>query len=308
MRTHGYGDPTVAAGEGGPSEPPATEIGYSHRSPSSDITVQFWGVRGSLPCTEPQLARYGGNTSCVEVRCGERLLIFDAGTGLRPLGTRLAQSSRRTDADLFFSHFHIDHVCGLPFFSPMYDASTRIRFWAGNLLPSRRIVQAIAQMMSEPLFPLAPDSFRASIEYHDFYAGDVLKPHPGLTLRTAALNHPGGATGYRLEFGRGALAYITDTEHRAGVLDRNVLELARNVDLMIYDCNYTDQEYPDHIGWGHSTWQHGVLLARAAGAKLLALFHHDPEHDDEQLDRIGREAKKQHPHTVVAAEGMMLRF
>ena len=308
MRAHGYGDPTLAAGEGGPSEPPAVDIGYSGRRSASVVAVQFWGVRGSLPCPEPQVGRYGGNTSCVEVRCGDHLLIFDAGTGLRALGNRLARSNQPTDADLFFSHFHIDHVCGLPFFAPMYDASTRMRLWAGNLSPSSRIVQALSQMMSEPLFPLKPDSFKASIEYHDFHAGDVLKPHPGLALWTAPLNHPGGATGYRVEFGNRAIAYITDTEHRPGGLDKNVLELARNVDLMIYDCNYTDEEYPKHVGWGHSTWQHGVLLANAARAKLLAIFHHDPDHDDELLDRIGRDAKKQRADTVVAAEGLTLRF
>src|SRR5918912_74489 len=162
MRAHGYGDPTLAAGEGGPSEPPAVDIGYSGRRSASVVAVQFWGVRGSLPCPEPQVGRYGGNTSCVEVRCGDHLLIFDAGTGLRALGNRLARSNRPTNADLFFSHFHIDHVCGLPFFAPMYDASTRMRLWAGNLSPSSGIMQALSQMMSEPLFPLKPDSFKAS--------------------------------------------------------------------------------------------------------------------------------------------------
>ncbi len=306
--THGYGGSTTVIGEGAPSEPPAVEVRTTRWKPSAAITVQFWGVRGSLACPEPEVARYGGNTSCVEVRCGDRVLIFDGGTGLRPLGNLLAESGRRTDADLFFSHFHIDHVCGLPFFAPMYDASTRLRLWGGNLLPSRRIVQAIGQMMSEPLFPMGPDSFKAGIEYHDFYAGDVLKPHPGVTLRTAPLNHPGGATGYRLEYGKSAIAYITDTEHRPGALDKNVLQLARDVDLMIYDCNYTEEEYPAHVGWGHSTWQQGVRLANAADAKLLAIFHHDPDHIDDRLDRIGRDAKAQRPGTVVAAEGMTLRF
>jgi phosphoribosyl 1,2-cyclic phosphodiesterase len=127
-------------------------------------------------------------------------------------------------------------------------------------------------------------------------------------LQTAPLNHPGGATGYRLEYGNSAIAYITDTEHRPDALDQNVLQLARDVDLMIYDCNYTEEEYPAHVGWGHSTWQQGVRLANAAGAKLLAIFHHDPEHVDDVLDRIGREAKAQRAGTVVAAEGLALRF
>ena len=298
----------VATAEGAPAEPPAAEARRARWRSSSGMTVQFWGVRGSLACPGPEVARYGGNTSCVEVRCGDRLLIFDAGTGLRPLGRMLAESGRPTDADLFFSHFHMDHICGLPFFAPIYDPATRLRLWGGNLLPARRVVQAIEQMMSEPLFPIPPDSFKAAIQFHDFYAGDVLKPHPGVMLRTAALNHPGGATGYRLEYTNSAIAYITDTEHRPGVLDKNVLQLARDVDLMIYDSNYTEEEYPSHVGWGHSTWQQAVRLADAAGAKLLALFHHDPDHVDDFLDRIGREAKAQRVQTVVAAEGLMLRF
>jgi phosphoribosyl 1,2-cyclic phosphodiesterase len=305
---HGYGGSTIAMRGEARSEPPVAEVRSRRWKAAAGMSVQFWGVRGSLPCPEPELARYGGNTSCVEVRCGDRLLIFDAGSGLRRLGCGLARAGGRTDADLFFSHFHIDHLCGLPFFAPMYEPTTQLRLWAGNLLPSRRIVDAVRQMMSEPLFPMGPDSFKAAIEFHDFRAGDLLKPHPGLTLQTAPLDHPGGATGYRLEYGDSAMAYITDTEHRPGTLDNNVLGLARDVDLMIYDCNYTEEEYPAHIGWGHSTWQQGVRLANAAGAKLLAIFHHDPVHTDERLDRIGREAKAQRPQTVVAAEGLTLRL
>src|SRR6266699_5057763 len=142
---HGYGGSTTVIGEGAASEPPAAEVRSARWRPASGMTVQFWGVRGSLACPEPEVARYGGNTSCVEVLCGDRLLIFDAGTGLRSLGNTLTRSGRPIDADLFFSHFHIDHVAGLPFFAPIYEPTTRLRLWAGNLLPSRRIVQAIGQ-------------------------------------------------------------------------------------------------------------------------------------------------------------------
>jgi phosphoribosyl 1,2-cyclic phosphodiesterase len=282
----------------------------SYREPFSRqaITVRFWGVRGSIACPEAATARYGGNTSCVEARCGERLVIFDAGTGLRPLGARLMQPGRPVDADIFFSHFHVDHVYGLPFFAPIYNSANRFRLWAGNLLPERRAAQAIGQFMSEPLFPMEPQSLNADLEFRDFNAGETLNPHPGITLGTGLLNHPGGATGYRLEYGGSVLAYITDTEHRPGVLDPNVLRLAHRADLMIYDCNYTEEEYPAHVGWGHSTWQEGVRLADAAGAKVLALFHHDPDHTDEQLDHIARQAQAKRPGTVVAAEGLTLRL
>jgi phosphoribosyl 1,2-cyclic phosphodiesterase len=271
------------------------------------ITVRFWGVRGSIACPEAATARYGGNTSCVEARCGKRLVIFDAGTGMRGLGAQLAQAGKSVDADIFFSHFHVDHVCGLPFFAPMYNSANRFRIWGGNLGPERGTAKAIGQFMSEPLFPMEPQSLKAAIQFRDFRAGETLNPCPGLTLRTGLLNHPGGATGYRLEYGRSVVAYITDAEHRPGVLDSNVLELAHRADLMIYDCNYTEEEYPAHMGWGHSTWQEGVRLAEAAGAKVLALFHHDPDRTDEQLDRIARDVRAKRPGTIVAAEGLTLR-
>jgi phosphoribosyl 1,2-cyclic phosphodiesterase len=274
----------------------------------NDIAVRFWGVRGSIACPEPTMARYGGNTACVEVRCGDRLLIFDAGTGVRPLGKALVGTGAITHADIFFSHCHIDHILGVPFFAPCHVPTTQLRLWAGNLLPEYRIEQILRRMMTEPLFPIGFEALKANIEFHDFRAGDVLRPHPEVTLRTAPLNHPGRATGYRLEYANRSVAYITDTEHRPGQPDRNVLWLAHNADLMIYDCNFTDEEFPRYVGWGHSTWQEGVRIAEAAGVKKLAMFHHDPDHDDAFLDRIGAEAATLRANAVVASEGTTLRI
>jgi phosphoribosyl 1,2-cyclic phosphodiesterase len=274
----------------------------------TDISVRFWGVRGSIACPELSTARYGGNTACVDVRYGDNLLILDAGTGLRPLGKALAAASGDIDADIFFSHCHIDHIVGLPFFAPCYVPGTRLRLWAGNLLPEYRLEQILRRMMAEPLFPIGFDTLKAQIEFHDFRAGDVLQPHSELTLRTAPLCHPGRATGYRLEYRDRSIAYITDTEHRPGQMDRNVLWLAHGADLMIYDCNFTEQEFARYVGWGHSTWQEGVRIAQAAAVKKLVMFHHDPDHDDVFLDRIGSEARKLHPDTIVAREGETLHL
>lgn len=270
----------------------------------ADLLVRFWGVRGSIACPGPATVRYGGNTACVELRCDDRLIIFDAGSGLRPLG--LALAADRVDADLFLSHCHLDHVWGLPFFEPCYDPSTRLRLWAGNLLPDHTLRETIAQLMDAPLFPFGPDLFRADVEFRDFRCGETLTPHPGITLRTAPLNHPNRATGYRLEHAGQAIAYLTDTEHVPGKLDGNVLALARDADLMIYDCTYADEEYPARAGLGHSTWQQGVRLAEAAGAKRLAIFHHDQWRDDDALDRIAEQAEAMRPGTIMAAEGLTL--
>ncbi|MBK5959192.1 MBL fold metallo-hydrolase [Rhodoplanes elegans] len=287
-------------------------------APATGMQVRFWGVRGSVTCPGPATLRYGGNTACLEVRCGDRLIIFDAGSGLRLLGLALAAggetavpaTGRRqpVDADIFFSHCHLDHVWGLPFFQPAYEPGARLRLWAGHLLPDLTLGEAIRRLVGHPLFPGGGDFFRADIGFTDFRCGDTLTPHPGIVLATAPLDHPGGGCGYRLEYGGASLAYVTDTEHRAGALDPAVLALAAGVDLFVYDCTYTEAEYAAHAGRGHSTWQHGVRLAAAAGAKRLAIFHHDPSHDDPTLDRIAREAEAMRPGTLVAAEGLTLRL
>jgi phosphoribosyl 1,2-cyclic phosphodiesterase len=270
--------------------------------------VRFWGVRGSIPCPGNQTARYGGNTACVEVRCGERLLVFDAGSGLRMLGNALVQAPADIQADIFLSHCHIDHIAGLPFFAPAYRPASRIRVWAGNLLPERALSEVARTLMSEPLFPGAAGVFNANITFRDFHAGEVLQLDAGITIRTAPLTHPGGATGYRVEFDNRAVAYISDTEHQPGKPDEQVLALAHGADLMIYDGNFTDEEFAARVGWGHSTWQEGVRILSAAGAKRLAIFHHDPDHDDAFLDGVKAQAAARHPGAMVAVEGMTLRI
>jgi phosphoribosyl 1,2-cyclic phosphodiesterase len=267
--------------------------------------VRFWGVRGSIACSGPRTARYGGNTSSLEVRCDERLLLFDAGTGIRYLGKTL--EGKKLDTDLFFTHTHFDHVCGLPFFRPFFASGNRFRLWAGHL-DARQITlkRVLSEFMMSPLFPVPPEIFHAQMEYRDFRSGDTLRPAAGITLKTAPLNHPDGATGYRIEYAGKSLCYLTDTEHVPGQPDRNILGLIAGADLVIYDCMYTDEEYPRYATWGHSTWQEGVRLCREAGAKRLVVFHHDPEHDDDTLDGIAREVEKALPGSVVAREGLVL--
>lgn len=270
-----------------------------------EFTVRFWGVRGSIACPNDSHSRYGGNTSCLEVRCAEDLLIFDAGTGLRCLGETLANEDGIT-GDLFLTHTHHDHVVGLPFFGPLYHPKTCFRIWAGNLQPELTLHEALSRFMMAPLFPVPPEVFAGNISYHDFKAGETLEPKPGVRLRTAALNHPNGATGYRIEFDGRSVCYVTDTEHVEGKPDRNVLRLIKGADIVIYDSNYTDEEFPKYRTWGHSTWQEGVRLCDRAGAKQLVLFHHDWRHDDAFMDRVAKDAEAARPGTLVAREGMVL--
>jgi phosphoribosyl 1,2-cyclic phosphodiesterase len=280
---------------------------------ADEFAVKFWGVRGSIACAGPQYVRYGGNTSCLEVTAGTRRLIFDAGTGLRPLGDALCRSDR-LDLDIFFTHTHFDHICGLTFFKPLFTRENRVRLWAGHLAPILRLVDVVKQLMMAPLYPVTLDIFVAKVEYRDFRSGETLRPGPGVRLRTAPLNHPNGATGYRVEHGGKSICYITDTEHRPGGLDMKIVELCRGADVMIYDSSYTDEEYSRYRGWGHSTWQEGVRIADAANVGTLAIFHHDPSHSDAFMDDVAREAAAMRPGTVpgglprvlVAHEGLTI--
>lgn len=288
------------------SEQPSRHAPGATTDAPGDFLLRFWGVRGSIACPGPRFLRYGGNTSCLEVRAGGKLLIFDGGTGLRPLGETLLRE-QPVEADIFLSHTHVDHIQGFPFFQPLFAPGNRFRLWAGNLgTAGLALNDVLCRYMATPLFPVPPQIFAAEVTYHDFTAGERLRPRPGLELRTAPLNHPQGATAYRLEHGGRSLCYVTDTEHVEGSADNNVLRLVDGADTMVYDATYSDEEYPRFRGWGHSTWQEALRIADQAGVRRVVLFHHDPSHDDETMDRIANAAERARPGTLVAREGMEL--
>ena len=271
-----------------------------------DFLVRFWGVRGSVACAGPETVRYGGNTSSLEIRCGEHLLMFDAGTGFRKLGDSLLAEAP-LDADLFLTHTHFDHVVGLPFFKPAFNPDNTIRMWAGHLMPELNLRIVLSEMMMAPLFPVPLEIFAAELSFRDFRMGETLNPKPGVTLRTAPLSHPNGATGYRVEFAGKSICYLTDTEHVDGEPNQNILNLIEGADIAIYDSMFTEEELPRRRGFGHSTWEEGVRLCDAAGVKQFVVFHHDPDHDDAFMDEIAALVEQRRPGSVVAREGMVLR-
>ncbi len=272
---------------------------------TAEFAVRFWGVRGSIPCPGEANAAYGGNTSCIEMRCGKHLLIFDAGTGIYELGLAL-ENAGPIDADIFLTHTHYDHVWGWPHFTPLLDGRNRFRIHAGHLEDNERIERVMLGLIDDPLNPVNRKTLAANISFHAFQIGDTLSPRPGVTLRTAPLVHPNRAVGYRVECAGRAACYVTDTEHKKNALDRNILGLIEGADLMIYDSTYTDDEYSRYAGWGHSTWQEGVRLCDAARVKTYVVFHHDPDHDDAFMDRVATEVEVMRPGSKVAREGMVL--
>lgn len=269
--------------------------------------VRFWGTRGSLPVSGEQFEKYGGNTICVEMQCGPHRLLFDAGSGIMPAGQALKAEGIST-FNLFFSHCHYDHIIGLPYFPALFDPDASVTFWSGHLAGRMTTRQMIGEFMRPPWFPVEPDICRACLNANDFRAGDTITPYPDVVISTAALNHPGGAIGYRVEWQGQVVAMITDTEHAPGTYDEAVLGLIANADLFIYDSMYTDAEMPKHAGYGHSSWQQAVRLARKAGAKRVAFIHHSPLRTDAELDVIELEAIGQFDGAFVARDGQIVQI
>jgi phosphoribosyl 1,2-cyclic phosphodiesterase len=278
-------------------------------SDAATMSVRFWGVRGSLPSPGPDTVIVGGNTPCVEVEAGGTRLILDAGSGMRALGDSLLARGQHKQTTLLLSHVHWDHVMGLPFFTPIYMPGCELQVYSGsNGEPMRSLLR---RQMSAPMFPIDLERVGARLAFAEL--GDNERRQIGdITVETALLNHPDPVHAFRLEFGGRSVVYATDTEHYSCV-DPRLKRLARGADLLIYDAQYTPEEYagevgPPRVGWGHSTYAAGAELAEAAGVQNLALFHHDPRRTDEQVATIVRRAQALFPSTVAAREGLTLSY
>jgi phosphoribosyl 1,2-cyclic phosphodiesterase len=272
------------------------------------IRVKFWGVRGSVPVPGPHTANIGGNTSCVEVRCGDDLLVFDGGTGLRLLGKHLRPQMPLT-LHLFFSHVHWDHIQGFPFFGPALAPGNVIHMYGGAQVAGR-VESAMVGQMESPSFPVRLEQLPATMHFHDLLSGDVVEVGPNTRVRCAAGNHPGGVLAYRVEHAGRSVVYMTDHEPENDEQPPHIVELTRGADVLIYDCMYTPEEYigqkdgVSRVGWGHSTFAVGAALAREAGVGELLLFHHDPDQSDRDVaDKVAR-TQKLFPASRAAYEGL----
>jgi phosphoribosyl 1,2-cyclic phosphodiesterase len=283
-----------------------TPTGHSSHLP---FHLRFWGVRGSIPTVSPTHVGIGGNTTCVQIVCGGKthdsseVYIIDAGTGIRALGKEIASRAEPPPAiHIYFSHFHWDHVQGLPFFLPLYSPRSNIVFHSAH--PPERLREVLAGQMQGPYFPVCFDQIRAKLDFRQVGTSpEVAGP---VEMEAFPLHHPQGCVGYRMKHAGWTGVYAADHEHGERVRDRGLLEIAQGADVLIYDSQYTPVEYESRRGWGHSTWLEGAKLANAAGVKKLALIHHDPDHDDEAVRSIEQDAVQEFPATAAAYEGMML--
>jgi phosphoribosyl 1,2-cyclic phosphodiesterase/ActR/RegA family two-component response regulator len=271
--------------------------------------LKFWGVRGSIPTPGPHTVHYGGNTSCVELRADGELIVLDAGSGIRPLGTQLRNEFKGNpiNLSLLISHTHWDHIQGFPFFMPAYNPKNQVRILAFE--GARKGLEAtLASQMESPYFPISMQQMPGNLYVQElkdmqFHVGSV-------HIKASFMNHPGICVGFRIETSGGAIAYLPDNElyrrlrtsageggeHNTAFAERQdakLVEFIRDVDIAIMDSQYDATEYPDHVGWGHSCIDDTVDVAMKAGVKHLFLFHHDPDHDDAHISRMLAGARQQ---------------
>ena len=267
------------------------------------MLVRFWGVRGSVASPGPDTAQVGGNTSSVEVTCGDTRIVFDAGTGLRGLGRELVERGERAKMTLLLSHYHWDHIQGLPFFAPVYDKRSELTI-VGGKSGVMTVGEALRHQMMAPVFPVPLEGVGARLSTrevdHDdsFYVDEV-------RVRVARGDHPGGVVAYRLDHGGASVVYATDIESR-GRIDDGLRSLAEGADILIFDAQYAPEEYPSKVGWGHSTFVEGAELARAAGVGTYVLYHHDPSRTDAAVALFEERARAHFAKSVAAREGLVL--
>lgn len=277
----------------------------SHMETGHKLQLRFWGVRGSTPSPGKDKLVYGGNTPCVEIRtASNQILVLDGGSGIRELGSRLATEFAGQDLSLhlFLTHFHWDHIQGIPYFQPLFSPATRldVHSWTSGQ-ETKRVLEG---QMRTPYFPVNFVDVSARLSFAQLKServklGDV-------TVESFPLNHPQGAYGYRIEADGKSIVYATDLEHGDGRLDSILRDHAAGADVLIYDAQYNDEEYASHRGWGHSTWREATRVARDAGVGKLFLFHLDPAHTDAHVAESERLAAAEFQAACAAKEGSVI--
>lgn len=272
------------------------------------MQVRFWGVRGSVAASGAEVARVGGNTSCVEVTHQGQRLILDAGTGIRALGDELLRAGGPVEAALLFSHLHWDHVQGFPFFAPAYRPDTRLLLYGPGPGGDVALREALSRQMSPPGFPVTLEAMRAQLRFLPALPGESIQLG-GFVVRPFALPHPQGCMGYRIEAEGRSFVFMTDVELSLEAMTPEIRAAIVGADALCLDAQYTPAEYQGIAGvpkkgWGHSTMIDAAQVAAAAGVGRLFLFHHDPAHNDDLVEEMAQKARAHFPSAEPAREGV----
>jgi phosphoribosyl 1,2-cyclic phosphodiesterase len=276
------------------------------------LQIKFYGVRGSISVSGPNYTEFGGNTTCFQIMASEtqRIGIIDAGTGIRKLGQDFLQmQTGQTDIFIAFTHFHWDHIQGFPFFAPAYDKKFNIKILAKGGSRGHKLLKDIfAAQMQDTFFPVALDEMGARFDFLLLENNSqVFTPPDGVPVRVTAQrpHHPRGAYSYRYERDGHSVVFCTDIEH-GDAIDENIVDLARDADILVHDGQYASDELPTKRGWGHSSYEQAAEVALRANVKQLVITHHDPDHDDDFLRNAEKRCREIAPNSVFAREGMVL--
>lgn len=270
--------------------------------------IKFWGTRGTRQVHSPNHTKFGSNTICVEVELGDRILVFDAGSGIINFGADFEKRENSKKFDLFLSHAHYDHVEGIPHLSPFYNKKCSANIWSGKLKGIVTCHEVFDFLMMQPYFPVKVEKFEADINYNDISDYETLDIGDGIKIHTTRLNHPGGTTGYRVDYKGKSFAFITDCAHSSTIQDEQLVAFLKDVDLFAYDCSYTDEEFEEYSNYGHSTWQEALKLRAAANAGGVYAIHHMPFRNDAQLQAIDEAMQDENANSGVAYDNKIIQL
>jgi len=275
------------------------------------MLVKFYGTRGSIPVSEREFMEFGGNTTCVLISGvdeGINSVIMDAGTGIRNLGKDISSGKINIGdkINLGLTHFHWDHIQGFPFFEPAYNSDSIVRISTMRKREILNLKDIFSTQMQSIYFPVQLENMGAQMEFIK-YDTDKLVGEKGALINVVEVKHPGGCIAIRIEYNNKSVVFCTDLEHQNDI-DRKVVDLALNADLLIHEAQYTDEELQLHKGWGHSSYSQAIEVAERANVKMLAITHHDPDHDDEFLKKREKECQKRFKDCVLAREKMEIEF